>query len=211
MRPIALAVSLLAIGGGAARAASTPVPVDQHYLAARRIDVPGTLVLGRAYTDRDGEHLLVLTRKTGPSPSAPSSGRTENYALLAALHTRGADGAWRQSWTIRDINDCPGLDSDAGFFANEVTFTDIDKDGRVEVTVPYRMFCGGGIEPATLKVILRQGERKLAIRGQQAIRFPRQTFGGEQTHDAALLAPRNAAFKRHLDAVWKKVVIDDRR
>lgn len=92
-----------------------------------------------------------------------------------------------------------------------MTFTDIDEDGRLEVTVPYRMFCGGGIEPATLKVILRQGERKLAIRGQQAIRFPRQTFGGEQTHDEALLAPRNAAFKRHLEAVWDKVSVDDRR
>jgi hypothetical protein len=210
MRPIALVASLLAVGG-AAHAASTPAPVDQHYLAARGVQVPGTLVLGRAYTDRDGEHVLVLTRKTGPSPGAPSSGRAEYHALLATLHTRGADGAWRQSWTIRDVNDCPGLDSDAGFFASEVTFTDIDKDGRLEVTVPYRMFCGGGIEPATLKVILRQGERKLAIRGQQAIRFPRQTFGGEQAHDEALLAPRNAAFKRHLDAVWRKVVIDDRR
>jgi len=211
MRHLALCISLLAICAGTARAAGTPIPVDQSGLAARRISVPGTLVLGRQFTDRDGEHVLVLTRKAGPSPSAPSSGRIEHIALLAALHTRSADGEWRQSWTIRDVNDCPGLDSSADFFAKDVTFTDIDRDGRLEVTVPYTMFCGGGIEPATVKVILRQGALKLAIRGEALLRFPRQEFGGEFKHDQALLEPRNAAFKRHLDKVWNKVYIDDRR
>lgn len=211
MRHVALIVSSLAIYGGAVQAAVTPVPVTEEDLAARRISVPGTLVLGRHFTDRDGEHVLVLARKTGPSPSAPSSGRIEHIALLTSLHTRGANGAWQQTWTIRDVNDCPGLDGSAEFFAKELTFTDIDRDGRVEVTVPYRMFCGGGIEPATIKLVLRQGAAKLAIRGEAKVRIPGETFGGEHRHDRALLDPRNAGFKRHLDAIWKRVSIDDRR
>lgn len=211
MRQLALCMSLLAICGGTVHAADTPVPVNESNLAARRISVPGALVLGRHFTDRDGEHVLVLIRKAGPSSSAPSPSRIEHIALLAALHTRGANGAWQQSWTIRDINDCPGLDGSADFFAKEVTFTDIDRDGRLEVTVPYTMFCGGGIEPATVKVILRQGALKLAIRGEALLRFPGKEFGGEFKRDQALLEPRNAAFKRHLDKVWNRVYIDDRR
>jgi hypothetical protein len=52
---------------------------------------------------------------------------------------------------------------------------------------------------------------KLAIRGEEKIRVLTGAFGGEHTHDKALLAPRNAAFKRYLDAIWKKVSIADRR
>ena len=129
---------------------------ERELLAARRISVPGTLVLGRYFTDRDGEHVLALTRKAGPSPSAPASGRIEHIALLAALHTRGPDGAWRH-------------------------------------------------------IILRQGPLKLAIRGEEEIRLPNGVLGGEHAHDNALLAPRNAAFERHLDAIWNKVSITDRR
>lgn len=211
MRHLALCISLLVICGNTAHAADTPVLVNESGLAARRISVPGALVLDRQFRDGDGEHLLVLTRKAGPSPSAPSSGRIEHIALLATLHTRGANGEWRQRWTIRDVNDCPGFDSSADFFAREVTFTDIDRDGRLEVTVPYTMFCGGGIEPATVKVILRQGSLKLAIRGEALLRFPGQEFGGELKRDQVLQEPRNAAFKRHLDQVWSRIYIDDRR
>lgn len=208
----ALSALILAVSCSTACAESVPAPVNANDLAERRIDLPGTLVLARRFADRDGEHILVLTRKAGPSPSTPASGRIEHIVLLAALHSRGADGTWRQSWTVRDINDCPGLDSDADFFTKEVSFTDIDRDGRIEVTVPYRMFCGGGIDPATVKVILRQGPLKLAIRGQAELQLPgQQAFGGEHQHDKALRDPRKAGFKRHLDSVWKKVSIDDRR
>lgn len=207
----ALTALVLATCCSMASAGGVTTPVHASDLAARGIAIPGTPVLARHFTDREGEHLLVLTRKAGPSPRAPSSGRIEHIALLAALHTRGADGTWKQSWTIRDANDCPGLDGDADFFAREVRFSDIDRDGRIEVTVPYRMFCGGGIEPATIKLILRQGSLKFAIRGEAQVRVPSGAFGGEYKYDKALLDPRNADFKQHLDGMWKRIYIDDRR
>lgn len=115
MRHVVLVTLMPAFCAGAANAADKPAPVDENYLAAQRISVPGSLALGRHFTDRDGEHVLVLARKAGPSPSAPASGRIEHIALLAALHTRGPDGAWRQNWTIRDVNDCPGTRQQRGF------------------------------------------------------------------------------------------------
>lgn len=206
-----LAVPALTICCSVAAAANTPTSVNKQFLAARQVSVPGVLVLARHFADRDGEHLLVLTRRAGPSPSAPTSGRVEHIELLAALHTRAANGTWPRTWTIRDINDCPGLDISADFFPREVRLTDVDRDGRIEVTVPYRMFCGGGIEPDTVKVILRQGALKLAVRGTAQVRLREQTFGGDHRHDRALLDHRNEGFKQHLDAVWKRVSIGDRR
>lgn len=76
----------------------------------------------------------------------PVHQRSRNPGPGALFH-----GAWRQRWTIRDVNDCPELDSSADFITEEVPNTDIDQDGRIEVTVPYRSFCGGGIEPATVR------------------------------------------------------------
>ena len=51
----------------------------------------------------------------------------------------------------------PGLDVDGNFFMPNVTFTDLNKDGTREVTVPYRLLCAGAIEPSTIKFVLREG------------------------------------------------------
>ena len=63
-----------------------------------------------------------------------------------------------------------------------MTFTDVNGDGRVEATVAYHMFCGGGIDTHTVKVILREGATKLAIRGESTAIYPGQEpFGGESS------------------------------
>jgi hypothetical protein len=97
------------------------------------------------------------------------------------------------------------------FFAADVSFTDLNSDGRTEVTVPCHLFGGGGVDPHTVKVILREGSTKLAIRGASLMRHPgQQPFGGEHRHDKALLAPERAAYRKHMDAVWRKVSDDFR-
>ncbi|TWI43986.1 hypothetical protein IP92_04504 [Pseudoduganella flava] len=161
--------------------------------------------------DKRGEHLLVLTRNADLSPSRPKSPRIEHIDLVAYYYDR-REGGWTTTWTIRDSVDCPGLDAAADFFTAAVSFTDLNGDGRAEVTVPYRLFCGGGIEPSTVKVILRDGATKLAIRGESTVRLPgEEPFGGEHRYDKALLQPANATFKRHLDQIWLKVSVDTRR
>lgn len=180
-------------------------------LAARGIRPPGRVVLAKTIFDRDGEHMLLLTRSAGPSPDAPRSGRVELIALDAALYAKGARG-WRADWTLHDEVDCPGLDSAADFFASAVTITDVNGDGKVEVTLPYTMFCGGGVDSATVKVVLREGPLKLAIRGQSQVVFPGQPpFGGEHALDKLLQAPAYAAYRRHLEQVWNAVSVDRRR
>lgn len=184
-----------------------PTSVSGRYLNDEGIPIAGKLVRAMKIGDGSREHVLVLSTTTHASAA-----RVDRIQLFATFYTRHSDSAWSRAWAIRDINDCPGLDASAGFFVSDVTFTDIDKDGEIEVTVPYHMLCAGGIEPRTVKVILREGSTKLAIRGESEVRYQgRAPFGGEHQYDKALLDPANSALRRHLDAIWKKVSIDKRQ
>jgi hypothetical protein len=186
-------------------------PVDAAYLAAQHIPSAEKLVLARRIRDQAGEHVLVLNRKAGPSPAAPKSGRIEHIELNAIYYSRRSSG-WSPEWTVHDFVECPGLDAAADFFSSSVNVTDINGDGKAEITIPYKLFCGGGIDSYTVKVILREGPLKLAIRGESEVRLPgQQAFGGEHEYDKALLMPAYAAYKSHMDQVWKTVSLDTRR
>lgn len=210
-RPVTSICAAAALGLTASCSAnadlSQPVRVEPAWLAAQHIAPSGTVVGAQRIDDKEGEHVLVLARQTGPSPSRPNSGRIEHIELTATLYAH-AGAIWKPEWTIRDMVDCPNLDSVADFFPKAVTFTDLNGDGRVEVTVPYHLFCGGGIDTHTVKVILREGATKLAIRGESRMLYPGQEpFGGEHQYDKALLQPDRAAYKRHLDRVWQEVSV----
>jgi hypothetical protein len=203
--------TILALGLAAACSASTslsqPEPVDPAWLTAQKIVSIGTVVSAQRIRDSNGEHVLVLARQAGPSPSNPTSGRIEHIELRATFYGRTGT-AWHPEWTIHDLVDCPNLDSAADFFPKAVTFTDLNNDGRVETTVAYHMFCGGGIDTHTVKVILREGATKLAIRGESRMLYPGQEpFGGEHQYDKALLQPDRAAYKQHMDRIWKAVSV----
>ena len=201
----------LALGLAAACNASTgvsqPVPVGPAWLTSQKITSVGAVVSALRINDNDGEHVLVLARQTGPSPSSPNSGRIERIELRATFYDHAGAG-WKPEWTIHDLVDCPGLDSSADFFPKAVAFTDLNGDGRVEATVPYQMFCGGGIDTHTVKVILREGATKLAIRGESRMLYlGQEPFGGEHQYDKALLQPDRKAYKLHMDRVWEEVSV----
>lgn len=205
-------LSLTAHASGARAPVSLPVPVNASTLAAEALHIDGHLIGAWRIHDHDGTHILILTRKAGPSPAARRSGRVGKIDLAAVYYQRLPAGQWQQEWTIRDGSDCPELDVEADFFKDSVTFTDLNQDGRAEVTVPFRLFCGGGVDPHAVKVILREGSTKLAIRGESVVRYPGQApFGGGRQHDKVLLTPARAAYKQHMDTVWRKVADDVRK
>ncbi|MQA36541.1 M949_RS01915 family surface polysaccharide biosynthesis protein [Rugamonas aquatica] len=207
MKPNSLRIktaALLWLGCGIAGAAEPAPKVDAAYLAARHVAYSGKLVEARRVDDRDGEHLLVLSRKAGPS-QMQNADSDEDYLELAATYYGNRDGRWRVEWTVRDNVDCPILDHNAEFFLSDISITDLNHDGRSEVTIPYKLFCSGGVDYSTVKVILREGATKLAIRGELEFHDHAPALQGKRQYDAALLQPANAAYKRHMDAIWKTI------
>ncbi|SFU83647.1 M949_RS01915 family surface polysaccharide biosynthesis protein [Pseudoduganella namucuonensis] len=161
--------------------------------------------------DAKGEHLLVLDRKAMPAPTNPRSGRFGRIELNGTYHLR-RPGRWTVEWKVHDFVDCRELDSEASFFKSAVSFTDLNNDGVTEVSLPYQLFCGGGVDSSTIKVVLREGPTKLAVRGESLVKLPGQApFGGTHTFDRALLLPENAAYKRHLYTIWQSVSVDERK
>lgn len=126
----------LAIPSAAYASLPQPVPVDKTWLANEHIVSSGTVVSAQRIRDKHGDHTLVLSRRAGPSPSNPNAKRIEHIELDAVFYRR-AGARWKADWAIHDLVDCPDLDSSADFFLGAVTFTDLNDDGRVEVTVPY--------------------------------------------------------------------------
>lgn len=162
---------------------------------------------GKGLTDRLGEHALVLTRDKTPSQLRPNPGRLERQVIRAVLYTRQGQHA-EETWRIQDENDCPELDSESLFYTRHITFTDLNHDGILEVSVPYKMFCGGGIDPATLKIIMREDSRKYAIRGSTRIVMAGGSAGGDYTLDPTLLKPEHQDLKQHLLKLWQQISVE---
>jgi hypothetical protein len=185
--------------------------IDKSVIAREHLTYAGELVSALSVQDKNGRHILLLTSITGPSKEKPNPHRVERTDLRASFFSK-ANNKWAEEWSIKDFVDCPGLDSSASFFANNVTVTDVNGDGAAEITVPYKMFCGGGVDPDTVKVILRQGAEKFAFRGESLVSIPGQAaFGGSYTADKDLSLPKNAAYKKHINEVWLQVYIHSYR
>ncbi|WKB54793.1 M949_RS01915 family surface polysaccharide biosynthesis protein [Eleftheria terrae] len=210
LHPALLSLSLLVLlpGDAGARPPLTVAPLSPAEAAAEGIPTAEGDVHGLKIHDRAGEHRLVLTRVASATTAGSVDGRTDLIQLRATSYRR-AKGGWSPEWVIRDEIQCPGLDIAAAFFTDQLTVTDLDGDGHYEATVPYRLFCGGGVDSSVIKVILRSGEKKLAIRGESRIKSgPNEWYGGSHQLDKALDAKENRVFKQHLLKVWQRVYIE---
>jgi hypothetical protein len=184
---------------------------DTAYLKSNNIQFTGKLIDAQQFSDKKGNHILVLSRKSGPSPTDKRSGRIEHIDLHVEYYSQQSNG-WKQDWKIYDFVECPGLDASADFFSSLVSITDINNNGEAEITIPYKTFCGGGIDSANIKVILREGTLKLAIRGESLVEIPGQEpFGGQFHYDNDLLLPTYLSYKKHMYAIWKAVERDQRK
>jgi hypothetical protein len=180
--------------------------LKKEYMFRGDLAFSGDLVQARKVMDRDGEHLLILTSLTGPSKDEDQDQRVNGRTDLRARYFSRSGGSWSEEWNIRDFVDCPNRDWHAFFAVDNVTVTDVNHDGVAEITVPYLMTCGGGANPSTVKVIMRQGAEKYALRGESLVRIPGQApLGGTYRADKDLDLPRNAAFREQLYTVWQQV------
>jgi hypothetical protein len=154
------------------------------------------------YTDRTGTY-CVLTTETGPVPATnPDNGqRADVYAYQYLMPSAGAPTL---SWQVHDfVPDCP-LDLEARFLPGSLTVTDLDQNGTAEVWVVYRTTCRGDVSPSTQKIIMREGAKKYAVRGNSRIQIGAKQFeGGDYQLDAAFqTAP--AAFRQQAVKLWQR-------
>ena len=114
------------------------------------------------------------------------------------------DGRAIKLWQVHDyIHDCVA-DLDARFFMQEIRITDLDRDGRAEVWMPYCMTCRGDVSPKRLQIVMYEGPDKLAVRGEELLRLPTgETFGGKAKIQAPAGTPK--VILDYAKALWKKI------
>lgn len=132
----------------------------------------------------------------------------EIYAYL--FLKKEGESHYNKLWRVYDYNECFGVDWFAGFIPKATTITDIDKDGVAEVTMPYVLVCRGGVDPATMKIIMYEGTTKYAVRGETAICLDGfDTYGGNYTLSEEL--DQKNDFKEFLILRWETHKCEEER
>lgn len=167
---------------------------------------PGTLLTQVVFEDIDGAGLLLLSRSESTMPAEGDEDPVEQITLRAELYRRADQAApWTSRWSVDDPIQCEGLDLDAGYFLDQVTATDLDNDGRAELTLASHSFCGGGVDPQQLRIGLRQGEQYYEVRGESLVEVEADApFGGERQDDSALSSAA-PVLRAHVDKVWEAI------
>ena len=129
----------------------------------------GKIVERKEWVDKTGRNLVFIT-ETGHIPTRYESIDADEYSEDAELHAvlyRQTGDKWKVVWRLQDfVCDC-SLDFHVQYLSGSIQITDLDKNGESEVTFLYELTdCRGDVEPSTMKLIMREGAKKYAIRGE---------------------------------------------
>lgn len=137
----------------------------------------GHLVDGAKWTDREGEHLVLLLQTDNVMVRDK-----QNQRITVYCYQRDS-GYWKQKWMVQDrIADCP-VDAVCEFFPGSLSVTDVDHNDMGEVCFLYKLSCKGDASPDDKKLILYEGNAKYAIRGNTILEYSGGREGGAKMID----------------------------
>ncbi|WP_374950172.1 M949_RS01915 family surface polysaccharide biosynthesis protein [Mucilaginibacter sp.] len=158
------------------------------------------------YQDNTGSY-LALTTQTGEQPQKGDDDFKQAHLYGYVYQLK--DGVTPVLlWQLHDmVTEC-NLDMVANFIPASLSITDLDKNGKAEVWVAYRLSCRGDISPSELKIIMHEGTTKYAKRGIGKIMAGKaiQHDGGVITSDEFKKAP--VSFKIYAGKLWDKYVLE---
>lgn len=143
---------------------------------------------GRTWRDSAGLHYLLLSetgvyRTPGSDPVVEDS--VANAAIFAVHYTVKHDSLLLV-WQLTDYEKDCLLDVLAAFEKNALRITDLNRNKIPEIWLIYKTTCTGDVSPRTMKLMMYEGKRKLAIRGTTRVQTPgEKPYGGTMKWDAA--------------------------
>lgn len=145
------------------------------------------------FSDQQGDHAVVFSRHSTHEVDPVDGVVTDRILLSVALHSlpstqTGQPAEWRHSADV----ECDGVDIVADFYPGTFSVTDLDGNGTGELTFAYHRFCGGGIDPRDVTVVVHEGGNSYVLEGQTQVKVGDDPpFGGGFEMDEALsAAPR---------------------
>lgn len=157
----------------------------------KNINYKGKVINAANFTDKTGEY-LVFTTETGVYDSEIKNDEIElSDAYIYAFLFSKKNNQYVKIWQVQDfITNCP-LDIEAKYVKNTFKITDLDRNGIAEIWLMYRKVCRGDVGPSEMKIIMYEGSKKYAIRGENKVflqkneDFKDEYLGGNYNVDQA--------------------------
>ncbi|MCR4665772.1 MAG: hypothetical protein K5657_00560 [Desulfovibrio sp.] len=165
-------------------------------------NVEGTLLKKVTFVDGKGVNDILLTH-TGMYPGrAMDSDETSNSDLYAYGYVTDG-GVPRPVWQMHDlVKDCEAS-AEAEFSPDSPVITDLDENGLSEVWLTYYVGCRGDVSPIGMKILMYEGGRKYALRGETFVHADGMDMGGRYKADPSF-ATANERFRLFADQLWEK-------
>jgi hypothetical protein len=141
-------------------------------IGATQLPVSNLLVVFRSVSLSNQQRAVKDHPETAPDSSEVAEmGDFERTARLVAKQYVLRQGKYTELWRLQDGVTACSLDMTLGLKPNSTAITDLDKDGQSETTLLYMLACRGDVSPASLKLIMREGSYKYALRGSTVVQF----------------------------------------
>jgi hypothetical protein len=169
----------------------------------KTIKYTGDIIEAVRWRDSTGDNIVILTfiDKT-KNKNTPDEGYAS--AALYAYHYLVSGDSAKQTWRVYDyVNECP-VDMTLYFVDQTFAVTDLNKDGKGEVWIMYKVSCQGDVSPVPMKIIMYQDNKKYAVRGTTRTKVSATDYmGGEYSFDEAF---KNAPleFRQYAQKLWKQ-------
>lgn len=166
------------------------------------------------WKDKLGDNIVVTT-ETGYHINKKFEHESDGSdAELFAYHFIVSGNEVKQTWRVYDfISDCP-VDIVASFVKNSFQVTDLNNNGIAETWLMYKTTCHGDVSPCDMKIIMYEGKKKYAIRGESRVQVglydngEKQFIGGQYKLDENFKkGPK--AFKEFAEKLWKDNLIEN--
>ena len=167
------------------------------------IKFSGQITNSAKWTDSFGVH-YVLTTETGEYFSKDKENNEVKNAELFVYHYISKGDSIKLIWKIYDHNKNCEFDVFTKFIDKAFKVTDLDKNGIAEVWVMYENQCTSDVSPGPTKIIMYEGNKKYAIRGENKVKISENNFiGGRYALDENFKIG-NTLFKQFGINLWEK-------
>ena len=166
----------------------------------------GHIINAVKWTDSLGLN-YVITTETGRIYSKAKDDDLFD-AFLYAYHYVIKNGNNKSIWKIYDYNKGCDLDLDFYFIDSTFAVTDLDKNGIAEVWIMYKNSCHGDVSPVPTKIIMYEGNKKYALRGETRVQVSETDYvGGNYSIDGNFKNGK-PAFRQYAEKLWAQNKIE---
>lgn len=147
-----------------------PVSITQNEIPSTISFKGNSFYAAYKWYDKTGNNILVLSTSS-LSTNNKEIGETENtMELFARLINLKDPDKPTIVWDMYDAEKKCIFDITCEFVDHNVT--DLDNDSLKEVMIMYKLCCRSDVSPATMKLIMREGKTKYALRGKMVFIIP---------------------------------------